>query len=118
MKQLLLLTALFFALNLSAQNISGTDISKDSSIQYIEVTVYYSPAKFFKVEMEAYVIYGKEAENAESGFIQDSNGQKMKFNSRPALLNYLYKAGWEVHTTYPMEHPNGAVIYYLMERRK
>jgi len=117
MKQLLLLTTIFFALNLSAQNISGTDISKDSSIQYLEVTVTYS-AKLFKVKIEVYANYGQEAGDADKGLILDSNGSPRAFISRPELLNYLYQSGWKVHSTYPVPHPNAFVTCYLMERRK
>lgn len=117
MRQILLLPALAFAINLSAQNISGTDISKDSSIQYIEVSVTYY-AKLFKVKTEVYVNYGQESGNSDNGLIFDSNGRTREFVSRPELLNYLYNAGWKVHTTYPVPHPNAFVTSYLMERRK
>ena len=117
MKSLLLFTVLFFALNLPAQNISGTDISKDSSIQYIDVTVTHK-VNLFRVNMDVFVNYGQEEETVKGGFIRDARGKKMEFISRPAVLNYLYEAGWKVHTTYPLEIPNGFATYYFMERRK
>lgn len=117
MRQILLLTALIFAINLSAQNISGTDISKDSSIQYIEISVNYY-IKFFKVKMDVYVNYGQEGGNRDNGIIMDAGGKPRIFVSRPELLNYLYEAGWKIITTYPVETSNGFASYYLMERRK
>lgn len=48
--------------------------------------------------------------------ISDSLGNKIKFNTLPAILNYMSKNGWELQET--ITNANQAVVFFVFWRIK
>jgi hypothetical protein len=54
-------------------------------------------------------------ENGDS-IISDKNGEKIKFKTTPAILNYMSKEGWELHSVINRE--NGVFESMILYRIK
>ena len=112
MKNILIAVLVFVVNFCSAQiYVNQIDVNK-FDYKYLEVWEHYNKQNG---KFNAMIDYGQvtsKSDNGASYKVNELNGEPMKFNSTIAMLNFLYKNGWElvgIKTT-------GEITSYIMKR--
>lgn len=113
MKRVLTILGLITSLGASAQMVDGVDISKDTSIHYIQILHRYN---MLNGKLTVAVDYGQK-KTMDDPKVEDSNGKAIKFNSPMDFLNYFYRHGWLLVNAFSVTVQGVDSYMYLMEKR-
>ena len=96
MKKIIILSFLFFLIQLSAYSQTVNDIPiKDINTEYVQIIGM--PGKVFSNKIQIVIDFGQKQSTAfdRKNIIRDSDGKKLDFNSMIDALNFLNDNGYE-----------------------
>lgn len=116
MKNWILFFALFLVYSAQSQIIVNKVNVLENPPEYI--SVYPFAGKLFDNKINVGVNYGQPLINIRNEVLESKDGTYIDFNSEIDMLNYFFKNNYELFDTYFPSNSDGAMVIFLLKRKK
>jgi hypothetical protein len=95
--------------------VKGSDISQ-LDIKYCEITIK-GKGLGFSGKVRAMADYGQDRKLLSDNYITDGNGKDIDFDGLIAVINFMYKNGWEIKEFFTLSEGDKLVYHYLFSKK-
>ena len=122
MKTIATIALLFcFQISLSQILVNDIDINALPDLRYIQLSYVEMPVAFSQKNAKGTlrIDYGQDFKKVRELIVKDKEGKVIEFNSHIDVLNFFYKNGWSLFSTYTSPSTTNYVsISTILERRQ